>query len=425
MLKLLLFAGCALFGQIEAPAGEDLAPEVRKLVRQLDAPEKALRDEAEQKLIELGVAALSLLPETTDRTPAEVALRLERIRSRLERTQAEAAVNGSTVSLEGSGLSLAEVFEAIEKQTGNKLVDFREQFNQEPAPLKLALDVENMLFWQALDQVLDQANLTIYSYGAEEGLAVVGRSNSQLPRFGRANYAGSFRIEATEFSAHRDLRDPNSHTMQLGIEAAWEPRLKPVVIIQPAGAIEAMTDAGEPLPIAGGDTEMEISVSPGATSADLFVNFELPDRGVKRIASLKGKLSVVLPGRIETFRFGNLEKAKKVERRKAGVTVVLDEARKNNEVWEVRVRVVFDKASGALESHRGWIFNNEAYLEAPNKETIASGSLETTRQTETDVGIAYLFDVPDGLKGYTFVYRTPAAIVTVPIEYELKDLELP
>ncbi|MEX2561483.1 MAG: hypothetical protein WD403_16280 [Pirellulales bacterium] len=425
MLKVLLFAGCALFGQVEAPAGEDLAPEVRKLVRQLDAPEKALRDEAEQKLIELGVAALALLPETTDRTPAEVALRLERIRSRLERTQAEAAVNGSTVSLEGTGLSLAEVFEAIEKQTGNKLVDFREQFNQEPAPLKLALDVENMLFWQALDQVLDQANLTIYSYGAEEGLAVVGRSNSQLPRFGRANYAGSFRIEATEFSAHRDLRDPNSHTMQLGIEAAWEPRLKPVVIIQPAGAIEAMTDAGEPLPIAGGGTEMEISVSPGATSADLFVNFELPDRGVKRIASLKGKLSAVLPGRIETFRFGNLEKAKKVERRKAGVTVVLDEARKNNEVWEVRVRVVFDKASGALESHRGWIFNNEAYLEAPNKETIASGSLETTRQTETDVGIAYLFDVPDGLKGYTFVYRTPAAIVTVPIEYELKDLELP
>jgi hypothetical protein len=37
---------------------------------------------------------------------------------------------------------------------------------------------------------------------------------------------------------------------------------------------------------------------------------------------------------------------------------------------------------------------------------------------------AYLFDVPS-LKEMTFVYKTPAAILTLPVEYELKDIELP
>jgi hypothetical protein len=107
------------------------------------------------------------------------------------------------------------------------------------------------------------------------------------------------------------------------------------------------------------------------------------------------------------------------------VSVVVDQVRKNNEVWEVRMRVVFDKAAGALESHLGWIFNNEAYLENPAGEQVQYATLETTRQTENEVGVAYLFDVPEGLKGHTFVYKTPVAIVNMPVEYELKDLELP
>ena len=39
--------------------------------------------------------------------------------------------------------------------------------------------------------------------------------------------------------------------------------------------------------------------------------------------------------------------------------------------------------------------------------------------------MAYKFVLPKGLKGYTFVYKTPTAIVSLPIDYELKDLDLP
>jgi hypothetical protein len=40
------------------------------------------------------------------------------------------------------------------------------------------------------------------------------------------------------------------------------------------------------------------------------------------------------------------------------------------------------------------------------------------------VGTAYLFDV-ENLDGLTWVYETPAALVDLPVEYELKDIDLP
>ena len=46
------------------------------------------------------------------------------------------------------------------------------------------------------------------------------------------------------------------------------------------------------------------------------------------------------------------------------------------------------------------------------------------RATE-EVGVAYQFPLPDGLTGCRFVYRTPAMMIEMPVEYELKDIPLP
>jgi hypothetical protein len=138
---------------------------------------------------------------------------------------------------------------------------------------------------------------------------------------------------------------------------------------------------------------------------------------------------------MQTFRFEQLpivgEGAKpndnvaKVEQRKAGVTVIIDQVRKNNEIWEVRTRVRFDKPGDSLESHRSWIFRNELYLIGADKKKILPGGYEQTRQTENEVGIAYLFELPKGPQGMTFVYQTPTNVFEMPVEYELSDLLLP
>ena len=133
----------------------------------------------------------------------------------------------------------------------------------------------------------------------------------------------------------------------------------------------------------------------------------------------------MIPGRIETFRFTKLAGAKNVEQRIAGVTVTLEEVRKNNEAWEVRMLARFDDAGDALASHRTWIFSNEAYLEGPDGKPIAYDTFETTRQGKNEVGVAYLFNPDEPLDKLSFVYKTPGVIVTSGFDYELKDIRLP
>jgi hypothetical protein len=153
--------------------------------------------------------------------------------------------------------------------------------------------------------------------------------------------------------------------------------------------------------------------------------FELPDRDVKKIATLHGKLHALVPGRHVKFQFDDPTKAAGKTQRLGGVQVTLDEVRKNGAVWEVHMRFALDEANGALQSHRGWVFQNLSYLVGKDGKPIENAGFETTRQTPNEVGMAYLFDVPDGIDGLSWVYETPAAIVDLPVEYELKDIELP
>ena len=433
MFATLLVASSLLLGQAggqaaAAPAGpaQDLAAQVRQLIRELNAPELAKRDAAQQKLLELGPDVLDLLPEPTDRTSAEEKQRLKQIRDKLQRAQAEASVQSSTVTLKGEML-LSEALAAIQKQTGNLMIDHREQFNQQAADPKITLELEKVPFWRAVDEVLDKAGLSVYPYAEQDGVAVVSRGENDLPRLESAtSYAGAFRLEATELLARRNLRNPQDHRLQLQLEVSWEPRLDPITIQQDLSQMSAVDEQGKAIAIEGAEGVLEASIVPGELTTELLVPFALPNRDVKKIASLKGKLLAMVPGRVETFRFANLTQ-RNVEQRKAGVTVVLDQVRKNNDVWEVRVLVRFDKASGALESHRGWIFNNEAYLETAGAEPkrINFDGFETTRQTDEEVGMAYVFDLEKGPQGLTFVYKTPSVVTVLPVEYEMKNLELP
>ena len=133
----------------------------------------------------------------------------------------------------------------------------------------------------------------------------------------------------------------------------------------------------------------------------------------------------MLPGRVERFEFTRLRNASNQDQRRAGVTVTLERVRKAQALYQFRIRVRFDDASNALESYRGWIFSNRAYLVAPDGEELEHAGLETTFQSDNEVGIAYNFDREEGLDGCRFRYETPALLIQLPVKYELKDIELP
>lgn len=416
--------GCLLSAPPDA-APEQLAGEVRRLVRQLDASQLAQRDDAERAIIGLGAAALDVLPAENDRMSAEVKTRLRRVRQSLQRKAAEAAAASSTINLSAAAMPLSEILAEFQRQSGNPIVDYRKKFGQVQTDPKLVVDFKDTPFWQALDRVLDQAELTVYPFGDQRAVLIVARPAGQLPRAAAAAYGGPFRFAPVAIAAKRDLRTAGAESLLLTEEISWEPRVRPMILRQPLSSVRAVDENGKPIEAADAKAGIEATAGEDKVAVELALPLVLPPRATKEIAQLKATLSAVLPGKIESFTFDDLTKAKNVEKRVAGTTVTLEEVRKNGDIYQVRIRVRFDEAGEALQSHRGWIFKNPAYLEDEQGKPIPYDIYETTRQTKNELGIAYCFALDAPPEKMKFVYKTPTLILPVDIEYTLKGVKLP
>ena len=160
-----------------------------------------------QSLLEKGPAALDFLPEVDDKTSPEVRVRLTRIRQKLQQAMAEAAVKPSLITLKDDAMPLSKVIAALAEQSGNKIDDRREQFGQPVDDPAIKVDFEKTPFWQALDQVLDQAGLTLYPFAEGAGLNIVAKSEKQLPLGQAASYAGPFRFMPTQADGDPRIAD--------------------------------------------------------------------------------------------------------------------------------------------------------------------------------------------------------------------------
>lgn len=338
----------------------------------------------------------------------------------------EAPAEGRTVTLKANDVPLTEVFQTIEKQTGNRIVDVRQvEAGTTPQQLLVKINFQKEPFWSAIDKLLDAARLGLDNDSGEVGLALVDRPKGQRKRYGSAAYGGPFRMEVLEVQSQQNLRQPDEKSLKLQLEVAWEPRLQPIAVSQPAIDVSATVDEAKILLGLYPDAVFSAEIPHGAQSTDLVLPFELPPRGVTKIASLKGKLRAVLPTKQVKFEFADLEHAAGKSQKQEDIELVIDSVKKNNEIWELHMRLRLDETSHALETYRSWAFENASYLVDAKGEKFENAGLENTSQSEHEISVAYFFDVTEGLKDMKWVYETPAAIVEVPIEYELKDIELP
>ena len=107
------------------------------------------------------------------------------------------------------------------------------------------------------------------------------------------------------------------------------------------------------------------------------------------------------------------------------MTVQLESVRVDGPLHEIRVAVELDKAGRALESHRSWIFENEAYVRLKDGTKAEHLGFEVYRQTESGVGVAYRFDLGDDADESTFVYRSATSIVPNEVPFVIQDIPLP
>ena len=123
---------------------EALQSRVRALTRQLAADRLTDRDRAEQQLLELGPAALAVLPDGDTRLPAEAKRRLRRVRRQLEAQKAGQSIAGSRVSMQATAQPLSALIEQLESTSGNRIVDYRAVRRQSQTEIPVSIDFKDL-----------------------------------------------------------------------------------------------------------------------------------------------------------------------------------------------------------------------------------------------------------------------------------------
>jgi hypothetical protein len=336
---------------------------------------------------------------------------------------AEELLKPTRLTLINAGNDLPDVLKEIEKQTGNKLIDEATRGRELP---EWNFSLSDREFWPLLDKFLDATSLELHSQPSNGGLPVIPREHGRLPRFGRAIYVGPFRLEVTHVASELDFQMLGEHRASIALEITWEPRLRPLLFTQPVSDLKLIADETNPVAIMEGLTELTSEASAESYAINLNVPLQLPDEQLSTISSLKGKIKALVATKIAEFRFVDLDKSSNVEKIDGGVSVTLSGVRENQGLTELHMQVRFDDSLPERITLGSWNYQNETFLENAEGKRIEHSGFETTMQSPRELGLAFYFDVPaEELAKCKWVYRTPAAIVEVPIEFEFKGIKLP
>lgn len=419
MLSALLL-GCCGLAQAEATHAPEGARQIGQLVRQLDDDQLDRRQQAEDTLLQMGPDILGQLPPRSARLSPEAEKRLARVRKQLQVKLASRATEASRVTLQET-MTLGEALRVLQESTGNAITGYS-RF----ADRRVNIQAQRIPFWDALDRVLRQANLSIYPHGVREAeIRLMQRDREQSDHLIPADYTGMFRVQPTYVSATRDLLNTSIQGLRVRLSIAWEPRTTPISIGLPLSTIRARDDRGNSIQVDGSAGRLNPSVETNVSSVDVELPLELPPREAQKIESLQGGFETTLPGKVQTFEFNELDKGQPQRKRWAEVTVTLEETRTNGNVKECRIHVAYDEAFDAFESHRGWILANEAFLVNAAGERISHEGRRLLGRNENSVRTSFKFVLDQPLSDCKFVYRTPSLIVRESVPFALENISLP
>jgi hypothetical protein len=420
--------------EARAQAGADAAlrDRVLQLVDRLDTEKVEAREAATLSLIKLGPNILSLLPDPATVTSTERKDRLVRIRAALAEKAAELNTAASRVTITGNGIRLSEALQQLQKQTGNAITDIREQLGAEVTNPALDLDVRDKPFFEAIDEIARLADVsTSYSTGDGSIGIMAGASATAAPGMPASKatpliqYSGPFRIELQQLSLSRDFR-AGTAVANIRLEAAWEPRLRPMLLKLKAEELKVADDRKKVVKPQIATEAEEVVLRPENPAAEINLNLDAPERDAKKLASLLVKAEVTIPAGIKTFKFPSLAQ-KGVTSKQGDVSVTLEDIEVDEQVWKVNVTLVYPGEGPAFESYRQGLFNNRLWLQrADGSRFEHNGGFSNTGSDGGKLGFEYLFvDAPGKAEDYQLIYETPSKVITIPLEFEFKDVVLP
>lgn len=398
----------------------EVTPEtIRKTIRDLEADDLATRDAAEDRIVKLGAAVLPFLPSVDANTSGELKIRLERIRQTLQTETLEEHFEATLISITGT-MSVSDAINELSELSDNSMTLQGEDAFE---GLEVDLDYEEEPFWSVLEDVMEQADLRLIAFGTTDNELVVG-PGGQGEDAPQAYTTGPFRVGVSSVQSTLPFGVQIGGQLQVSLQVAWEPRLKPVFMQIPMSSLAVEVEDGE-LAAANPQAAPEIPLNYGGSTTQVDLLLERPDREVKELKKLTGEFVIAVPGQSHKYEFKKFGNGARQSQKFGDVAVILEGSRRNGSVYEMRVKVEFGNSQGALDSFRGFILSNKAYLLGENGGRLENVGLQTYAITNNSVGIAYLFQINGDPNDYTLVYESPSSVSKQTVEYELSDIPLP
>ena len=405
----------------------ELIEKVETLQKQLDAEAVAVRDKAETELIELGPEVLEYLNEVPDDATADLRDRMTKVRTTLEKVAVDQYSQPSKITLKGS-MTVGDALKRIRKVTKND-VECSDALVMDST---IALELEDVEFWDAMNTILEKSSLRVDRYGSQKpGQLMLTPRQPNQPQPNNAaetnvptDSAKIFQAQVLRVDSSANLLAPNQDYTTVNLLVRWEPRLRPISVDIPLEKMNITDEFGDSVMLNARKEVIYGMIQPEIPEVEFSVQLPRIDRQIEELKSMRLSLNAVLPGRSEVFRFNKVSKLKPGAKiSKAGAHVEFGGTRKNEDVYSVKISLSFDEDNNALESHQGWVFQNEVYLEDAKGNREEALSLETLQQDNQRVSIQYYFLEEPADR--TIVYKTPASIVKLPVTLELKKIPMP
>lgn len=426
-----LFLG--LSGATSAP-GQDagdaaLKDRVTQLVERLGAEKAEVREAASKALTKLGPKILPLLPDPAAMPGGLRKDEVQKLRESLRKAQDEVHPGASRVTIEGQGIRLTEALQRLQKQTGNSITDMREQLGGDVTNPALNLSIRDRTFFEALAEIAKQAGVGLEFYTGDGSLGIkpgmTADPGGPTPAGPPTEYTGPFRIELKTMNIVRDF-EAGSSLANLQFEAAWEPRLRPMLLKLKGDEIKVIDDRGKEVKPQMAMESDEVVIRPENPVAEINLNLQAPDRTASKLKSLKVKAELTIPAGIKVFRFPSLAN-QNAKLKQGDVAVELQDVEVEEQTWKVHVELTYPAEGPAFESYRQGLFNNRLWLQrADGSRFEHNGGFNSTGSDGGRLGFEYLFvDAPGKPADYGLVYETPSKVIRIPMEFEFKDIPLP
>jgi hypothetical protein len=305
------------------PATQPSSAQIEPLIRQLGDENFRVRQDAEDKLIDIGDAARpylkKLLEEAKDpevRSRAESALREISRKSTTEPTLVSLHLKDAPMSL-----ALAE----MSRQVGTEINTWPPG-NFGGAQKTVTIDADRQPFWDVARKICAQSGWGPERYGAGRGIMTFSPNGGNWGKR-PAIMQGQFMVMAANVQRHEtlDFGDPNNPSRQYSIyvQVCADPKMRIVRADSTLEVSRAMDEKGNSLVVKQGSYSSFSSSNQNPWFWELQAPLQLrPDIG-KKLVEFKGVARFSAQTKTERWEFDNPLKVKNAQKKVSNDTVTL------------------------------------------------------------------------------------------------------